>query len=365
MKLLTKSLLLLIVTSLNVLATTTNNSVIKNYSKHVHVQYKESLNRALDLQKAITQFTAAPSQITQDIAKAAWINAREVYGQTEAFRFYSGPIDSDEGPEGLLNAWPLDEVYIDYVVGLATAGIINNIEEYPAITKEVLISLNELDGEKNISTGYHAIEFLLWGQDLFDLGAGRRAYTDYVVGESLNADRRATYLNIVAELLIEHLSYLESQWDEQGNNYRAEFESLDEKNALKNILTGLIYMSGDELSGERMYVAYDTMGQEDEHSCFSDMTHMDILWNYQGVENVIVSTNILELLGETNQELAQSIMSKLNSTKSSIKNIPVPFDQAIISTQGRSQILNSVEELESLAKDLVNLSQALGAKVEF
>ena len=49
-----------------------------------------------------------------------------VYSPTEVFRFYGGPIDDDNGPEGLLNAWPLDEVFIDYVLGNPDAGIIND-----------------------------------------------------------------------------------------------------------------------------------------------------------------------------------------------------------------------------------------------
>src|SRR5690606_31905515 len=135
---------------------------------------KETLDRALLLRNALYQFTQTPSLVTHQMAKQAWIYARQPYGKTEVFRFYNGPIDRDQGPEGLLNAWPLDEAYIDYVVGAPQSGIINNITEFPEITKELLISLNELDGEKNVSTGYHAIEFLLWGQDFFTDSAGQR-----------------------------------------------------------------------------------------------------------------------------------------------------------------------------------------------
>ena len=343
--------------------TQTLKDSIASYSELVHHSYAESLKRGKLLQTALRNFTANPSVMTLEVAKESWKHAREIYGQTEVYRFYNGPIDRDGGPEGLLNSWPLDESYIDYVVGAPTAGIINNLETYPAITKELLISLNELDGEKNISTGYHAIEFLLWGQDFFNEGAGQRSYEDFTTAP--NADRRAEYLNIAADLLIDDLSGLESEWRPGANNYRQEFESLKDTAALKKILSGIIFMAGDELAGERMYVAYDTQGQEDEHSCFSDMTHMDIQWNYWGVENVVKALNLLNLPEVKGTAIAKRIEARLSSVHALLGTIPVPFDQAIVNNEGREVILTSVEELEFLAKDLAEASKLLGAAVEY
>lgn len=338
---------------------------IKNYSNHVYSQYNESLRRAVILKDTLKLFTDAPSIMTQEMAKNAWISAREVYGQTEVFRFYGGPIDSDEGPEGLINAWPLDEAYIDYVDGAPNAGIINNVSDYPEITKELLSSLNELDGEKNISTGFHAIEFLLWGQDMYVDSAGRRSYEDYIAGKALNVKRRAAYLNIAADLLVDHLSGLVEAWDANSTNYRTTFEADNSKETLKKILSGLIFMAGDELSGERMYVAYETMGQEDEHSCFSDMTHMDVIWNFMGLENVLKATGVLKLPELSGNALVAKVEAQVNKVDGLLRSIPQPFDQAILSGPGRSIILESVEELEKLAADLVTVSEILGAKVDF
>lgn len=343
-------------------AQTTNDS-IRNYSDLVHTSYAETLKRAEALRADLHNFTANPSLMTQEVAKSTWKYAREAYGQTEVFRFYNGPIDRDGGPEGLLNSWPLDEGYIDYVAGNPNAGIINNEKDFPEINKELLISLNELDGEKNISTGYHAIEFLLWGQDFYQDGPGQRSYLDYV--NAPNAARRAEYLNVIADLLVEDITTLEAEWKPDTQNYRAEFENLKDTAALKKILSGVIFMAGDELSGERMYVAYDSEGQEDEHSCFSDMTHMDIQWNYWGVENVIRSTGILELPAVKGKPVAKRIADRLVSLHALLGTIPVPFDQAIAHEEGRAVILNGVEELENLAKDLVEVSVLLNAKVDY
>ena len=59
---------------------------------------------------------------------------------------------------------------------------------FPEITAEALTAANEEGGETNISTGWHAIEFLLWGQDLSATGPGARPATDYTTAP--NAERR-------------------------------------------------------------------------------------------------------------------------------------------------------------------------------
>jgi putative iron-regulated protein len=207
--------------------------------------------------------------------------ARPDNGLTEAFRFYGGPIDNEEnGPEGLINAWPLDEAYIDYVDGDPSAGIVNDPATFPQITSELLVSLNTLEGEDSISTGWHAIEFLLWGQDHNPDGPGNRPFTDYVAGAggtAANQARRATYLRVVADLLVENLRQVKDAWAPgSADNYRAEFLSVDADEALTRILTGMGELSGGELTGERLAVAFDTKDQEDEHSCSRTNTHIFI-----------------------------------------------------------------------------------------
>ena len=179
-------------------------SVVENYAAGAHSSYARSLASARVLDTAIDNFLAAPSQPRLDAAKRAWLRARDDYGVTEIYRFYDGPIDNEEdGPEGLINAWPLDESYIDYVDGDPSVGIINKPGEFPAIDATLFVSLNEEGGEENISTGWHAIEFLLWGQDLNADGPGYRPIEDYTVND--NADRRRTYLAVTSDLLLAHL----------------------------------------------------------------------------------------------------------------------------------------------------------------
>jgi len=355
--------------------TVSKTEITENYAKIVYQTYLDSHTKAVELKDVLTTFTATPNEANFALAKNAWLAAREKYGQSEAFRFASGPIDDADGPEGLINAWPLDENYIDYVDGASSSGIINNTETYPTITKALLSSLNESGGKKNISIGFHAIEFLLWGQDLTDpseLKAGQRQHTDYVVNNALaknqtvgirNQVRRAQYLNICADLLVDHLQLMLDEWKVDGP-YRTTFLALDSQVALKNILTGISVLSKSELAVERIFVAYDNQNQEDEHSCFSDNTHRDVRLNLEGIKNVysgkygtISGASIEDLVTEANKELGNEITALLNKAVVDVDATAIPFDFAISDTQKRLDILKSINSLRTLGDKLI-----IGAK---
>lgn len=354
--------------------TTVKQEFVETYAAIVLASYEDSLELAVELNEAIDTFLTEPSEETLEAARAAWLAAQEPYGQTEAYRFYGGPIDDEDGPEGLLNAWPLDEAYVDYVEGAPDAGIINNVEDYPEITRELLIDLNENGAEENISTGYHAIEFLLWGQDLSSDGNGNRPYTDYT--EAPNAERRAQYLDIVSDLLVEHLESLIADWQPDGeDNYYATFVALEPDAAIQNILTGIGVLAKSELAGERMFTAWDNQDQEDEHSCFSDNTHRDIVTNFIGIQNVylgsysrldgsvIEGAGLADVVENVDPELNARILELLDLADRQVTEIYIPFDQAIIRPDARPQVFETVNTLLDLGDSFADVALVLGIPI--
>ncbi|HET9547585.1 MAG TPA: imelysin family protein, partial [Desertimonas sp.] len=309
-------------------------------------------------------------------ARDAWLAARLDYGPTEAFRFYGGPIDDAEtGKEGLINAWPLDEAYIDYVEGDDAAGVVNDPDTYPTIDLELLTSLNEEGGEANISTGWHAIEFLLWGQDLSTDGPGARPVADYTTAD--NADRRATYLAVTSDLLLEHLARLVDAWAPDAENYRAQFVAGDPTEALTMILTGIGELTRGELAGERMYVAYEQRSQEDEHACFSDNMTADLLANARGIDMVLTGLypggvegpGLQSLFEAADPDLAAGLREAVDTTIADLEAIPAPFDQHLVDgvpddDPGRASVLTAVEALEAQADALVAAAAPAGITLE-
>ena len=177
----------------------------------------------------------------------------------------------------------MDEAYVDYVVGTPNAGIVNDPQRHPRITEDVIVEANEEGGETNISSGWHAIEFLLWGQDRSKTGPGNRPVSDYTTAP--NARRRGQYLRLTAERLHEDLAGVRDQWEKPAGAFRTAFVA-DPQRAVRRILRGVGALSTSELAGERMAVAFESADQEDEHSCFSDNTNADVVNDIEGIRNV-------------------------------------------------------------------------------
>ena len=282
-------------------------AVVKHYAEMVYAVYSDSLSTAKQLQTAVDAFLASPNDQTLKAAKEAWAAARVPYLQSEAFRFGNTIIDDWEGQ---VNAWPLDEGLIDYVdksyehaLGNPAAGanIIANTEiqvgedkvDVKDITPEKLASLNELGGsEANDATGYHAIEFLLWGQDLNGTGpgAGNRPASDYLEGKGATGghnDRRRAYLKSVTQLLVKDLEEMVGNWAPNvADNYRATLEAEPVNDGLRKMLFGMGSLSLGELAGERMKVSLEANSPEDEQDCFSDNTHYSHFYDAKGIRNV-------------------------------------------------------------------------------
>ncbi|MFS2125463.1 imelysin family protein [Pseudomonas sp. Pseusp97] len=282
-------------------------AVVKNYLDIAEATYGDALSTAKALQAAVDALIAKPSEATLKAAREAWIASRPSYSQSEAFRFGNSIIDDWEGA---VNAWPLDEGLIDYVAkdyqhaegnAGASANIIANTEiqvgedkiDVKEITGEKLKGLNELGGsEANVATGYHAIEFLLWGQDLNGTkpGAGDRKYTDYAQGKDCtngHCDRRAAYLKAATDLLVADLEEMAGNFKSGvADNYRAKVEADTAQNNLRKMFFGMGSLSLGELAGERMKVALEANSTEDEHDCFSDNTHNTLFFNAKSIRNI-------------------------------------------------------------------------------
>ena len=282
--------------------------VVDTYADIAHATYQDSLETAQALKGAVEELIADPSEETLQAAKDAWLAARVPYQQTEVYRFGNPLVDEWEGK---VNAWPLDEGLIDYVDAsygsesdqneayaanvVANEQLMVGGEEVDASTIDASLlqdQLHELGGvEANVATGYHAVEFLLWGQDLngTDAGAGNRPYTDYATGDDCthgNCERRADYLSTATDLLISDLEDMVAMWDEGGEARAAVTD--DPQAGIRAIMTGMGSLSYGELAGERMKLGLMLHDPEEEHDCFSDNTHNSHYYDVLGIKNVYV-----------------------------------------------------------------------------
>lgn len=352
-------------------STVSKSAVVENYAILVHATYQDAYTQALALKAKANTFIADPSESKFTELKNAYLAARIPYEQSEAFRFYDGPIDDENGPEGLLNSWPLDEAFIDYVQGNSTAGLINGTA---TINKALLINQNGNGGDVNIACGYHAIEFLLWGQDLSTVGPGDRPYTDYITtggGTAANQARRQLYLSTAIDLLIDNLGYLVDAWAPNQANFRADFVK-SPNTALAQIISGAGKYAKGELAGERMTVALNSQEQEDEHSCFSDDTHHDIVYGNQSIINVytghyvrtngeiITGSSISDLVKASNPKVNQEMLTLLDDAENKALMIHPPFDREIVDAAGILRVQNTIDAIKAEGNKLVQVASVIG-----
>ncbi|MBC2768738.1 imelysin family protein [Pusillimonas minor] len=393
-------------------------AVVKNYADIAQANYEDALAGAQKLQLAVAQLLKAPGPDALQAARQAWIDARVPYQQTEAFRFGNPIVDAWEGG---VNAWPLDEGMIDYVD--ASYGTDSDLNAYyvvnvianpqlkisgktvdaSQITPELLRDvLHEADGnEANVATGYHAVEFLLWGQDLNGTGpapagatgspqarhAGNRPYTDFDLANCTggNCDRRARYLQVVTQMLVDDLKEMVSYWQPGGKAREA--VQADAKTGLVAMLTGLGSLSYGELAGERIKLGLILHDSEEEHDCFSDNTHNAHYYNQVGMMNVylgryerteggaIEGPSVSDLVRTVDPALDEEMRARLQSTQAAMevmrdraRNIET-YDQMIAqgNAEGNAVIQAIVDQLVAQTRTIERVITALdlgGVQIE-
>ncbi|MEP2641056.1 imelysin family protein [Roseobacter sp.] len=375
-------------------------AVLDNYADIAAAKYGDSLTTAQALQSAVAALISHPSAEALQTAKTAWINARVPYQQTEVYRFGNAIVDDWEGK---VNAWPLDEGLIDYVdaayggatdeneyavlnvIANPTFTLSGNAIDASDITPEFLESvLHEADEvESNVATGYHAIEFLLWGQDLngHGAGAGARPWSDYAQDDACtggNCDRRGAYLQAATDLLVSDLEWMTAQWQD-GGDARAQLIA-DENAGITAILTGMGSLSYGEQAGERMKLGVLLNDPEEEHDCFSDNTHNShfydalgirnvYLGSYTGIDGTVVSGESLSsLVAATNADVDAELTSKLNATMLEMAEMKAAAEAGFAydmmlergNEKGEALVLGAVDALVDQTRSIERAVDVLG-----
>ena len=388
-----------------VTAATQPDAVVATYADVAEAIYSDSLVTAKALQKAVDAFIAAPSDETLKAAREAWKAARAPYQQSEGYRFGNAIVDDWEGK---VNAWPLDEGLIDYVETksygetsdenpLYAANVIANKKlrlgkdeiDATTINTEVLQSLQEAGGvESNVATGYHAIEFLLWGQDLngTDAGAGERKASDFDTKNCTNGncDRRAQYLKAATDLLISDLEEIVAAWSKDGDA-RKDVTGKSADDGLATILTGLGSLSYGELAGERIKLGLILHDPEEEHDCFSDNTHNSHYYDQMGMiaiyngkytasdGKVTEGPSLAAYAAEKAPEEAKALDAAFDETAAAMKVMKdradsgkEAYDQMIGegNAEGNKIVQDVVDSLVAQARAIEAVVAKLGLKIE-
>ena len=374
--------------------------VIENYADIAHAMYEDSLDAVRELDAQIGALLDAPGAETLSAARTAWINSRVPYMHTEVYRFGNAIVDDWEGK---VNAWPLDEGLIDYVdpgYGTASdanplyvANIVGNEKitfggemlDASEITPSLLTEMHEVGGvEANVATGYHAIEFLLWGQDLngTDAGSGARSWTDLATGSDCtngNCERRRAYLATASTMLADELEWMTAQWAEDGAARQALADGGPDA-GLTTILTGLGSLSYGELAGERMQLGLLLHDPEEEHDCFADNTHNSHYYDVMGMVAVyhggytrtdgskVSGPSLSDLVSDVDAALDEEMSMRLDATQNAMASLKAraetveAYDQMLGAENpaGNAVVQAAIDRLTEQTRTVEQVVAALG-----
>ncbi len=341
------------------------------YADLAFATYSDAVVGANEMRASIQSFVSTPSEATLAAARQSWVSARHQYGVTEVFRFYDGPIDHPEtGQERRLNAWPVNPSYIDATAESPNGGIVHDEAGVPDITPEALVAAHGRGGEANVATGWHAIEFLLWGEDTNADGPGSRPATDYDTAPS--AARRRAYLSAVTDLLLTDLVSVREQWHPENGGYRAQFLA-DPVAAVGRILEGMGTLSSGELAARRMAEPYESRTPETEYARFSDNTLNDIVANtngirlaYTGAHPAVQGESLSAVVARLDAGVDEDLRKQLDNNVAAADALPGPFDQVVLAGDDdpdRAEIRELIEDLHAQGQSIAALAAAFGLEI--
>ena len=344
--------------------------VLADYASGAEQAYLASARSATTLLERVQALCQQPTESGLAAARQAWSRARTDYGRTEVYRYGGGPIDARAGGvETFVNAWPVDEAFIEPADRPARTGIIADRVRYPVLAAAVIREHNQRGGETNVCTGWHAIEFMLWGRDTSATGPGDRPVGDFIDGEAPDADRRREFLVEITRGLRDDLVRVADRWHGEHGAWRAALVASPAR-GMRAMCIGPALLAGYEMSGERLAVALETSDQEEEQSCFSDSTDADFRADLDGIERVLrgsgASPGLLGLVRSVDEARATALEASLVAARSAVDAMPHPFDAAIRAGEEspqRMSLVTAMHALERLSSEISAAARSMGIEL--
>ncbi len=341
--------------------------------------YSDAAAAAAQLKEAAATLKREPNALSLAYIRLAWVEARAPFLQAEVFGFADGPIDSGEKPAvSAING----AVNPDFIDG-AKASILVDTASYPVIDATLLASLNGKGGAGNVATGFHALEFLLWGPRGNANGAGRRPFTDFLADSPMGA-RRADYVVACAEILSSQLDALAAEWNpETTAGYRASFLKLPADTVQGRVLDSVATLAGVELAGKRLGKPLESGDGAVAESPFSNLTQLDVLHPAAGIANIMAGaylgtdrdsgmrvqgTGLIAVVEARDAKQGAALREAVNKVILAARALQGPFDLAVAAGEGdpnRKTFVDCATALESLAAEAKSARDAiLGANAD-
>jgi len=306
-------------------------TVLTDFTNNVALSSYLNLSvKATQLNTSLQNLNATTTDANLTIAKQAWKDMRSVWEQSESFLF--GPVeDNDYDPN--MDTWPTDYTQMDALLASNNPLTVTDIEGFT-------LSLR----------GYHPIEYILFGDH------GDRTAAEIT-------DRQKQYMMSLSTDLLNTCNDLYLSWSSAPENFALQVinaGTTSTKYAKKQevyiaLVDGLIGIC-EEVGEGKMKEPFDARDPQLVESPYSGNSTTDFKNNITGIQNVYLGLNggkgLKDLVAAKNKSLDNKIQAELTAAINAFDNIPGFYEEAILTTDGRVKIQQTMDALAALKETL-------------
>ena len=299
----------------------------------IFATYTDLALKANALQSSIVTFSNNPNSTNLATTQKAWKDVRSAWEQSEGFLF--GPV-SIGNIDPRIDTWPINFMRLDSVLATPSQ-----------------FSTSFIDDLEDALKGFHPIEYILFGVN------GNKVASAFTL-------RKIDYLYALAENLKTLCYIVKSDWDPTiTGNYSAILNSAGvgstiyqtKREAYDQLIDAMIDICG-EVANEKIAEPYTNQDPSLEESPFSSNSITDFTDNIKSVQNIYLGKYINDgkgledLIKLQNLTMDGNIKLKLSNAINALKNVTIPFGQAINSQS--TQVQNCIVSINDLKNYLEN-----------
>ena len=315
-----------------------------------YTRLSQASQSAQVMDNKLASFMYHPNPMSQEEITQSWRQAYDDFLYTLIFAYLPIQDPPDWHTQRIaysdlliqLDSWPIEGGYIDYIPGYPFSGIVNDLALN--IDEKSIRSQHGFTDPTNASLGYHAIEFMLWGQegarsahDFFpqentapvpvnDTDESSHGYDEQglyvnktIARTPQNHNRRRQYTKLLSVILQKDLHRIQRRW-EPSNGYYSQLllQSRAENTLQASLVAGQRFIS-EELLQKRFHLI---------SSEFSDSSQQDILALLTGLESWYLpkeqdqqEASLGFLMQQADSKIAESFIQSLASSKNCIKKM--------------------------------------------
>jgi putative iron-regulated protein len=298
----------------------------------------------------LASFMYHPNPMSQEEVKQAWRQSYDDFLYSLVFSYLPIQDPPDWHTQKIayndlllqLDSGDIEGGYIDYIPGYPFSGIVNDLTL--AIDEDSIRSQHGFTDLTNASLGYHAIEFMFWGQE------GKRSAHDFFPQENTapvpmnetdesahnhevkdtlddegsfhipqNHNRRRQYTKLLSDLLQKDLHRIQRRWEPSTGYYAQLLQQSNTDNTLQAALIAGQRLISEELLQKRFQLTSSEFSNGSQQDLLALLTGLE-LWYFPKDEDQ-QEASLGFLMQQADAKIAEDFIQSLTTSMTCIEKM--------------------------------------------